>query len=444
MRFCRRITLLTFILSLALTGCETDNEVASDKITIVFWHSLVSSSVPALEALIEKFEQQHPKIKIRAQYVPTGEALIQKLIAAIQSKTAPDVSWIHSHYLENLVEADAIYKVAHFLNDSPGFPPEELQEFFPALLQAASWQGTLYAMPMEATDLALLYNKDMFRAAGLDPERPPQTWQELQDYAKRLTLDKDGDGRFEQVGFFVPIYPASGSLSGWMVWQWMPFLWQAGGYLIDEEQTRMLFNSQAGVRALTLWKGIFEEMDLSSFTVDYDVAFASKNLAMALDGPWNLPRYKDLLKNIDWGIAPLPAGPVKRATNVGGEYLAIFKQSSHPREAWQFVQWIVQPETQAFWSMQSGYLPVRRDVLDIPEFNDYLNEHPQFKVFVEEMKVGQSPRPIDFHALEINRNIAAAIEKATIGHRDPKIVLDEAVRESNKLLQSAAAELSQE
>jgi ABC-type glycerol-3-phosphate transport system substrate-binding protein len=287
---------------------------------------------------------------------------------------------------------------------------------------------------MEATNLALLYNKQMFRDAGLDPEKPPANWDELYNYSKKLTIDKDGDGRYDQVGFFLPVFPAAGPQSGWMVWQFYPFLWQAGTYVINEAQDKVLYNNDAGIKALSLWKKIYEELDLRNFTTDFDVTFASERLAMAMDGPWNLPRYKDLLKNLDWGFAPLPAGPSKSATVVGGEYLAVFKQSKYPDEAWEFLKWIIKPENQAFWAMESGYLPVREDVMEVPEFKKYLNKHPNFRVFVEQMSVGQANRAIDYGALHVVSHIAQAIEKATVGRMDVKKAFDEAAEKSNKTI----------
>lgn len=427
----------TFLI-FSLLSCDGD-ESNSDKVEIVFWHSFVSSTVPALNTLIEDFEKEHPDIDINAQYVPTGDALVQKLITSLQSKTAPDISWLHAHFMEDLVQADAIYKMDEFIDGPNGIPQEDIEDIYPALRQYASWRGTLYSLPMEATNLALLYNKDMFRDAGLDPERPPQNWDELRDYARKLTFDKDGDGKNEQTGMFLPIFPAAGPLSGWMVWQFHPYLWQAGGYKINLEQTRVMYNEEPGVQALSLWKEMYNELSLDVFTSDYDVAFASGNLAMAMDGPWNLPRYQEILKDMHWAFAPLPEGPVKRATIVGGEYLAIFKQSEHPEEAWEFVKWIIKPEVQAKWAMTSGYLPIRKAVNDVPEFKKYLEEHPNFKVFVDQMEYGQAERPIDYGGMEIMRHIADAIEQATVGNHDVRKALNKAAALSNKVLDEANA-----
>lgn len=430
------VVFLFFTIMLLFNCSEKNNKVNNGKTTIVFWHSFVSSTIPALQELITKFEKEYPDIHIEAQYIPSGDALIQKLVTAIRSKTAPDISWLHSDFLENLVNADAIYRMEEFINGPNGITQEDLKDIYPALIQFASWKGTLYSMPMEATNLALLYNKDMFKAAGLDPNKPPKTWDELYEYSKKLTFDKDGDGKDDQTGMFIPIYPAAGPLGSWMVWQWEPFLWQAGGDVINDEQTKVLYDSEGGIKALELWQKIYRELKLRTFTSDFDVAFASKRLAMSMDGPWNLPRYKDLLKNLNWAFAPLPEGPVTKATVVGGEYLAIFKQSKHPQQAWQFIKWLIQPETQAFWAMKSGYLPIRHAVLKVDKFQKYLEENPNFKVFVDQMEVGHVQKPIDYGGLEITRHIAQAIENATIGNRDVKTSLKEAADKSNKLLES--------
>jgi ABC-type glycerol-3-phosphate transport system substrate-binding protein len=434
----RLAALFTIFIIIFSSGCGNKESNPDGQITITFWHSFISSTIPALNDLIKKFEEENPGIRINAQYIPSGDALIQKLITAVQSKTAPDISWLHSDFLEDLVKADAIYKMEDFIKGENGISDEDLNDIYPALLQFSSWKGTLYSLPMEATNLALLYNKDMFRAAGLDPEKPPKDWDELYRYAKQLTIDKDNDGKTDQTGFFVPIYPAAGPLGSWMVWQWQPYLWQAGGDIIDDAQSKVLYNDQEGVRALEFWQRIFRELNLRSFTSDFDVAFASGRLAMAMDGPWNLPRYKDLLKRHDWAFAPLPKGPVNEATVVGGEYLAIFKQSKNPDAAWTFLKWLVSPEVQAFWAMKSGYLPIRHAVLDVPEFQQYLKDNPNFAVFVTQMEVGRAQKPIDFGGLEITRNIAEAIEKATIGNMDAKRALNEAAEKSNKLLKSTA------
>lgn len=417
----------------AMAGCRRSSEGERTKVTITFWHSFVSATVPALNELIDRFQREHPGIEIKAQYVPTGDALVQKLIAAVQSETAPDISWIHSDFLDKLVEAGAIRPMDEFIHGNDGLADSEMSDIYPALLRNASWKGTLYAMPMEATTLALMIDRELFRKAGLDPDHPPQTWEELREDAAKLTIDKNGDGRFDQFGLYVPVFPSSGSLSIWMILQWTPFLWQAGGSEIAPDQSRVLFNSPAGVQALTLWKEIYDQEHFETFSTAHDVGFISKQLAIIPDGPWNLPKYR-AAKNLDWSVAPLPAGPVRRVTMLAGEHLAIFTQGKHPNEAWTFLKWIIRPDVQEFFSESSGYLPVRKSVLEREGYKSFLHDHPDLKVFVEQMKDGESRAPIDEHRVEINQALAEAIEKATLGKMDPKRVLDEAAEKANKLL----------
>ncbi len=429
-------SVLVFILVVA--GCGGKTERTDGKVEITFWHSFVASTVPAFNDLVRQFEAENPGIVIKAQYVPTGDGLIQKLVTSVQSHTAPDISWIHADFIDKLVEAGAIYRMDEFLSGPDSLSRADIEDIFPALLQGATWKGTLYAMPMEATSLALLYNKDLFRKAGLDPDHPPATWDELLDYARKLTVDEDGNGLPDQYGFFVPVFPASGDLNIWMILQWTPFLWQAGGAEIDADQTHVLFNSTSGVQALTLWRTLYQDLNFSTFGIAHDIGFASQRLAMVMDGPWNLPRYREIT-NFDWAVAPLPAGPVKRATYVAGEHMAIFRQSAHPKEAWTFVKWMLKPEVQAMFSMKSGYLPVRKSTLSLQSYKDHLASDRALKAYVDQMAVGQGRLPIDYHRIEINRYLAEAIEKATLGKQDPKAMLDEAAAKCDALLQSARA-----
>jgi multiple sugar transport system substrate-binding protein len=401
--------------------------------TVVFWHSFVASTVPALDTLVSEFEQTYPAIHIKAQYIPTGDGLIQKLVAANQSGTAPDISWIHPDFLDKLVEAGAILPLDAFIQGEDRLAEAELQDIFPSLLDAGTYRGVLYAMPMEATSLALLYNREHFRNAGLDPNHAPQSWDELKEYSAKLTVDHDQDGRIDQYGFFVPVFPASGDLNIWMILQWTPFLWQAGGSEFNPGQSEVTFNSEAGVQALALWKWLYEREEFSRFGIAHDLGFASGKLAMVLDGPWNLPRYRQM-KNMDWAVAPLPAGPAGRATYLAGEQLAIFTQSKHPKDAWRFVKWIVQKDVQARFSMHSGYLPVRRAVLGMDVYRRFLSTDSALKAFVDQMQDGRGRQSLPRHRVEINRILAEAIERATLGKRDPRECLDRAAAEANALL----------
>jgi ABC-type glycerol-3-phosphate transport system substrate-binding protein len=430
-RYINLFLLPVLIFLLFFSGCSGNEE--SKKRKVVFWHSFVSSTIPALNELIDRFEKEHPDIDIRAQYIPTGDALVQKLITAVQSQTAPDISWIHADFLDKLIESDAIYPIDHFAKGKNGLSITELEDFFPQLLGAFTHKKVLYALPMDATVLALVYNKDHFRSAGINPDTPPKTWDDLKAYSKKLTKDKDGDGKFDQYGFYVPAYPGSGPLSIWEVLQWSPYLWQAGGEIIDSAQTKVLFNSEAGVQALTLWKEIYDQLNFTNYSFTHDMGLASGSISMIMDGPWDLPTFRKM-KNIDWAIASLPDGPKGKATYIAGESLAIFKQSRNPEAAWTFVKWVSQPEIQEMFSISSGYLPVRRSVLERDKFKNFLEKDHALRGFTEQIKIARQRPVIDRYYVNINQFIAIAIEQSLIGNKSPKQALDEAAEKSNALL----------
>lgn len=424
---------IIFITFLIFVSCSSDNQDSSSKIKLTFWHSFVANTRPALTKILQKYETENPNVDIIEQYVPSGDPLIQKLITAIQSGTTPDLAWVHTDFLDKLVTADAIYKMDKFINGLNGFTNEEFNDFFPQLINNAKWNDTLYAIPMEATTLALLYNKDLFKQAGIDPDRQPQNWDELKEYARKLTIDSDGDGKINHYGFYVPALPASGALSIWMLLQWEPYLWQAGGEFLNQNQTRALFNSQAGVEALTLWKELYDQVGFYSFSMTHDMGFISQACAMIMDGPWDLPSLRNI-NNFEWGVAPLPKGPVKRATYVAGEHLTIFKNSRYPDEAWKFIKWFTSPDTQAEFSIESGYMPVRKSTLELQSYKDYLKTDPYLATFVEQFEIGYARQNITYHRVEINQKVAEAIENTLIGDMDPKMALDRAAETVNKIL----------
>jgi multiple sugar transport system substrate-binding protein len=427
-----------FLISLILLvqSCGSENNSDTDQLhEIRFWHSFVASSIPAINKMIAKYEEENPEIKIIAQYVPSGDPLVHKLITAIQSGTTPDISWIHSDFLEKLVEAKAVYPMDYFINGPDGFTEDEYADFFPQLMEGGTWNDSLYAIPMEATTLALLYNKSLLAKNGINPPLPPKNWNELNDYVNKLTIDKDNDGKFDQYGFYVPAFPASGPLSIWMLLQWEPFLWQAGGELINSEQTEILVNEKAAVSALKLWKDLYDRMRFGAFSLSHDMSFASGTVAMIMDGPWNLPLYRKI-DEFEWGVAKLPEGPAKEATYLAGEYLTIFKTSKNPAESWKFIKWFTDPKIQAEFSIESGYMPVRKSTLELPEYKKYLQENEHMAGFIDQIEIARSKTKIDKNKVEINQVVSGVIENVLVGNTDPKTAIVNAKKIAERYLKN--------
>jgi len=425
--------ILIMIVLMLICGCARGKKGKSQLTTLTFWHSFTASTLPILEQMIGDFEVGHPDIHINAQYVPTGDALAQKLITAIQSNTTPDIAWVHADFLDKLVNARAIYALDELAGNDTLFQNQYLPDIFPQLLQTVTIRDTLYALPMEATTLALLYNRDLFQDVGLNPDHPPATWVELDSFTLRLCRDLNRDDIIDRFGFYVPVFPASGPLNIWMIMQWAPFVWQAGGEIFDRDKP--MFNTAAGTAALSLWRKLYQQQQFERFSMAHDMGFMSQTVAMIMDGPWNLPRYREQIK-FDWGVAPLPGGHVGRATYLAGEYLVVFRKCANPSVAWQFLCWFIMPEVQRDFAEKSGYLPVCRSVLNDPDYIEFLKHYPQQQSFNEQLQYARGRTLPDKYRVEVNQCLAKAIESTVRGGVPPDKSLKIAEDEIRKLLMS--------
>ncbi len=135
-------TILLFVLIFGFVSCSTKDDSTNGKAEIVS-AQFVASTIPALNDLIAEFEKTHPGITIKATYVRTGDGLNQKLMTAIQSRTAPDISWLHSDFIEDLVEADAIHKTDDFINSWMEFQREIQTIFIPHYCNSRPGRNTL-------------------------------------------------------------------------------------------------------------------------------------------------------------------------------------------------------------------------------------------------------------------------------------------------------------
>ncbi|NIM04355.1 MAG: extracellular solute-binding protein [Armatimonadetes bacterium] len=423
-----------YLLAVILTGCgkgSDGKEEAGRKTEIVFWHSYVQHTWPALEELVKRFEEEHPNITLKAQYVQTGDALLQKLAASTAAGTAPDVCWVHIDWLAPLSREDLIYNLEELAEKYGGLEEEERADFVRGMWDISHYRGELRMMPLEITSLALAYNKDLFRKVGLDPDKPPKDWEEFVEYGKKLTIRKGKD--VEQWATTIPIYTGL-QIQSYTVWLWSVFLWGEGGLYADPGGEKVAFNNEAGVRALQFWVDLQHKYRIGSMTTP-EQGFESQKVAMALMGSWDLPHLNDMA--FDWGLAPLPAGSKRRVAPLGGEFLVIFRQSKHPEEAWEFVRWFVTPEIQEWWSERSKYLPVRLSALESPSYKAFLETDPGLKVFAEQMPYAYA-EPIQLEqASEIDLLLFEALEKAVRKVATPRKALNDAAREANEVLAKA-------
>jgi sn-glycerol 3-phosphate transport system substrate-binding protein len=257
--------------------------------------------------------------------------------------------------------------------------------------------GKQWSMPFNTSNPMLYYNKDMFRAAGLDPERPPRTWAEFEEAAAKLT-QKDADGKVTVPGATFAIY-------GWFFEQ---LLAVSGGYYADNENgraapaTKATFNSPEGVAVLEWWKRMYDAGTMGNLgrrTVDVRNAFMAEQTGMTIESTATLRGMLDAAEGkFEIGTAFLPRPNEeafdKSGTIIGGASVWIL--NGRPEEeqacAWEFVKFISSPPQQAYWHTMSGYYPIRKAAYDEPLDQEWRARVPAFQTAIDQLHIAPNNR----------------------------------------------------
>ena len=392
--------------------------VAAAKTTINYWHYLSGDYAKVHEAMVEEFNAEHPDIHVEVLYTGNQFATRDKLLASVAGGQPPHVSLVDQFWPPLMVSTGALIPIKNFVD-----PETYFQDFNSTSMDTVTVNGEQWTMPFSMSNQILFYNKDMFRAVGLDPEKPPTTWDELVEYSKLLTRDVDGDGKTDEWGVNFTTRANIGS-----VYTFITFLWQAGGEIYNEDFSKTVFNDQAAIDAVQFWIDLAHKhkvLTLSPPTEGFEIG----RIAMQYSSTSSIQATKNKV-NFDLGIAALPANKNK-VTGVGGSSLAIFKTTPEQEAAaWTFVEWMSSAENNLKWSTATGYTPLRNSVLNSPEYLQYLKENPDVKVVIEQAQYAKA-RPNTVSYADVSRILGVAVEEALYANINPQKTMDNAVIEAN-------------
>ncbi len=431
--FTRVILLVPAVAMIALSwSCSQKKEDVSEKtIELSFWHGLESQlSGSILEEKIAQFQASHPNIHIKAQHYGAADQVKAKIMTAIAGNQPPDLLWWGPQATGLLARSGALLNLMPLMDADEEFNRSLI---YPGLWDLCAYDGGVYAVPFDANDLGLYYNKAHFKAAGIDPASL-KTWEGFLTAARKLTLDKDNDGIPERYGFQIPL-----GHSEWTVWVWQTFLWQAGGEFLNAENTRTAFNSPAGYNALSFWVDLVHTHKVASFSepdAGYKTDdFLAGRISMMINGSWNFGLLEEAKEknDFDYGALPLP-GKVKTATNIGGENLFIFKTDSAKNEAkWEFAKFILSPQFQTDWAIKTGYLPINKRVLMEEKYLKFMASNSFINVYNSQMPIGRT-RPTIPSYPNISDILGRQIEKALYQKVAVKKALATAAEQADKIL----------
>lgn len=415
----RIITLLGLLCVIA--SCMSNPISQPQPVRLTLWHAYGGLLGEQFESLVTEFNESHPGIIVEPAYGGDLWTMRDKLFVSIAGDAGPDLAQIDQFWSSELADAGAILPLEEYLDSASQF---DRTGFWAQAWDTASYQDTIWSMPFSLSHIALYYNRSLFSQAGLDPDSPPASWQELERTAALLSQDTDGDGAMDQWGLSFPVRADQG-----VVYYWIAFLWQAGGEILSPDETASRFHEAAGVRALAFWQRM--AADGSVPLTPPEAGFEKGQIAMILASTARLSQYIEALGD-DLAIAPLPCGE-RCATGIGGANLAVFASCEHPQEAWQFIEWMSSPSINLRWSMETGYLPLHRDVVASEAYRKYVADDGRVAIILEQMKVARARPNIPAYSA-LSRELGFAVESALFGSVDPQEALTEAAERSSILL----------
>ncbi|MGE5676357.1 MAG: ABC transporter substrate-binding protein [Mycobacterium leprae] len=391
-------------------------------VNLDFWaHWGSEQRMPTINKLVAQWNQANPNIQVKYTFVPFDQ-IMTKTLAAVAAKNPPDAVII-----DNRTTAQRASKNQN--TDLSALGADTLKsQFAPGLWSIASYQGKLHAMPFVTDTRFLFYNKAFFTEVGLDPAKPPTTWDELQ--ADATKLDKQSGGKYTRMGF----YPLWGNFGyeGWVN--------NAGATMFDPTGTTPQINNPTAVSTLTWiqnWTKKYGYANLQAFQAGFGGGGSAQNpfiagqVAMIMDVATFASTIGKYGPNMQWGMAPVPTpngqqGPM--SSWGGGFSLEIPAGSKHPAEAFKFISWLATQGVQT-WATEQNDIPANLNAVNAIAANN-----PLFKQIADNLQhTFISPAPM------LAPNYGTAVQKAQddvmIRNADPKTALDAAQTAVQQMIQ---------
>lgn len=345
-------------LGLMLSLLLTSTAHAETTISYLMWGS--PQEAEAWATVVKGFEAAHPEIKVNVE-VADWDSYWQKLQVQVAGGTPPDVFAMDAPLYMDWQSRGVLMNLQPYLDKEPGI----LDGVYPVTLEAYKTADGIYGLPRDFQTIVLYYNKDMFDAGGVAYPTGDWTYDDFRAAAKKLTVDKDGDGVTDQWGFWDGGYD--------MEPFWGALVWAYGGDVVDVAGGKTLIASPEATAAFQLmsdmWvtdKSMPTEQQLAAYGWD---GFLSGVAAMGVSGHWSVPEYSAV--TFKWDIAPMPSGPAGRATSVNSAGFVIAKDSKNPDAAWEFVKYAFSDAGQSELAKIGLAIPVR---MAVAESDAYLGQ----------------------------------------------------------------------
>lgn len=383
----------------------------------------------AIEGYAKNFNTSHPDIQVEAIFTGSYAENMARTQAAILANQPPDVAILLSTDLYTLRNMDAIIPLDEYINGPQGI---DMNDFYKPFTFNTTSQGKVWGISFQRSTPVMYYNKDAFAEVGLDPEKPPKNWDEMVEYAKKLTTS------------------AGGTVTRWGVevptddWIFSAFAIQAGKSIQtpEDDPCTLYIDSPEAIQAAEFIRSLqIKYKVMPDGVVKWATApadFSSGKTAMLYHTTGGLTQ---ILKDAKFkvGTAFLPAGPKGYGAPTGGGLLYIMKGLPKERQdaAWTFVQWMTRPEQLGQWSVDSGYISPRLSSWQVEPLKSYVQKVPQAATARDQLQYATKEFPSSLQGPAIKTGMVTTLEAIAIGQMTSADALKQHQSRANELMKQA-------
>src|SRR5512132_2629605 len=375
------------------------------------------------------FEKENPGIKLKPIYSGSYQDSITKALTAVKSGEPPVMSILLSTDMFTLIDEDAIVPFDDLIRSDED--RAWLKSFYPAFMENSQTGGKTWGIPFQRSTIVLYYNKELFKEAGLDPNKPPATWNEMTAYAEKLTK-RDASGKVTQWGVQIPS-------SGFPYWLFQGLAIENGANLMNSAGTETYYDKPEVIEALQYWVDLVKKYKVHpEGIVDWGTTpkdFFERKVAMVWTTTGNLTNVKNNAK-FDFGVAMLPANKQRGSPTGGGNSYLFKKATPAQREAaLKFIKWATSPQRAAQWGIDTGYVAVRADAWETPVMKQYVASFPAAAVARDQLPYAKAE--LSTHDNQrVTKALNDGLQAALTGSKPADQAMKDAQREAERLLRS--------
>jgi len=381
-----------------------------------------------IDQMAADFEKENPGIKVKPIYAGTYQESIVKALTAHKSGKPPHLAVLLSTDMFTLIDEDAIVPV----DDLAGADGKAwLGGFYEAFMMNSRTGGKTWGVPFQRSTIVLYWNKELFKEAGLDPEKGPKNWDEMVAFAKKLTKT-DASGNVTQWGVKIPS-------SGFPYWLFQGLTTPNGAILMNEAGNQTFYDKPEVVEALQYWVDLSAKHKvMPAGVIEWGTTpkdFFEKKAAMIWTTTGNLTNIR-ANAGFPFGVAMLPEKK-RRGSPTGGGNFYVFKNTSPEEKAasMKFIKWATSPQRAAQWSIATGYVAVSPAAWDTPEMKKYAQEVPQALVARDQLEF--SVAELSTHENQrVTKALNDGLQAALTGAKQPEQAMKDAQREADRILRA--------